>query len=65
MDWNQIKFHLSNMSPEQLRQPAQVYDPYFGRLMRVETMDSLSSLLNGIPDDASSPLVLVGSKDRK
>ena len=64
MDWNQVKFHISKMTPEQLKHTVKLYDPYFGRLVKIDTMDSLSSLLDGIPNDSASPIVLVGSRDR-
>lgn len=64
MDWNQVKFHVSRMSVEQLSREVQLFDPYFKRLVKVEGIDSLASLQSGHSQDESSPIVLIGAKDR-
>ena len=65
MDWAKVKFILSTMTAEQLRHPAKVYDPYFKRVIPLEGMDTLASLLEGNPKDSSSPVVLIASESRE
>lgn len=64
MNWNQLKFHINRMTVEQLNREVQLFDPYFKRLVEVEGFDSLASLQSGHSQDESSPIVLIGAKDR-
>lgn len=65
MDWKEVKYFLSRMTPEQLSQPAQLFDPYFDRIVKIEGIDSLASIRDGNPSVANSPIVLISSKERE
>lgn len=65
MNWADVKYFLSKMTPEQLSQPAQLFDPYFNRVVKIEGIDSLASIRDGNPSVLNSPVVLIGSKERE
>lgn len=64
MNWDDLKFRISQMSAKDRKGEVRVFDPYFHRVTKVVGLDSLESVLDGKASSSESP-VLILEENRK